>query len=188
MRRLAPALVMAAVLGTPATVGAEPVGLFGYFKTICAADLDPARAAVRAAEQGFAPSSKKPRAPGMDDARGFEKTVDGREFFVIVGRGKGKPRDDMPASSTVACGVGLKGKDGAAMAAGRSWVGVPVSRTVMGVAFHGFRQTGAGRIPLSFEDKPALKAALAASDFNVLTVSGLGGVTFLMLSRTREAT
>ena len=64
---------------------------------------------------------------------------------------------------------------------------VPASKTVMGIGFHGFRQTAGGRAPLSFDDKPATKAAVLAGDLNVLTVSGLGGVSLLVLSRTKAA-
>ena len=189
MRLAQPVMIAALAFATiPQAVAAEPdPSLISYFKTICGPDVDPARVAARATVQGFLPAKKKPRLGGMDEVRGFEKTIDGREFFVLAATGKGKPRDGLPASATLACGVGLKGRDEAAVAAGRRWVGVPASRTVMGVAFHAFRQTGSGRAALSFDDKPALKAALTASDFNVLTLSGLGGVTFLMLSRTREA-
>lgn len=193
MRRL-PTVLILAILVVPAMTGsraaAEPVeaGLFSYFRTICAPNPDPDQGAARALTAGFAPSKKKPRAAGMDEVRGFEKSVGDHEFFVIVGRAKGKPKDDMPASLTIACGVGLKAKDEAALAAGRKWVGVPVSRSVMGVGFHAFRQTGSSRAALSFEDKPATRAAVLAGDLNVLTVSGLGGVSLLMLSRTKAAT
>jgi hypothetical protein len=187
--RLIPVTLAIALIAAPGSLArdADP-GLFGNFRSICAADPDPVRGVARALEQGFLPAKKPTRAPGLDEAKGFEKTVGDRAFFVIVGRGKGKPRDGMPASATIACDVGVKGKDEAAMAAGRKWVGAPVSRSVLGVAFHAFRQTGDARTALSFDDKAATRAAVAAGDLNVLTVSPLGGVTFLMLSRTRVAT
>jgi hypothetical protein len=184
-------LILAMTATAPAARGEtapSQASLFTYFKTICGPDVDPARTAARAQAQGFAPAKKKQKLGAMEDVRGFEKTVDGREFFVLAATGKGKPRNGLPASTTLACGVGLKGKDEAAVAAGRRWVGVPATRTVMGVTFHAFRQSGSGRAPLDFDDKAALAAALAASDFNVLTISGLGGVTLLVLSRSREAT
>jgi hypothetical protein len=56
----------------------------------------------------------------------------------------------------------------------------------MGVGFHAWRQDG-GRKALSFDDKPAMKAALEANDLNILTVSGLGGVSILMLTKSRLA-
>lgn len=180
-------LLLAAAPVDRSARAAESEGLFSYFRAVCGGDPDPDRGAARALAAGFAPAKKKAKAPGMDEVRGFEKTVGDREFFVIVGRGKGKPKDGLPASATIACGVGVKGKDEAALAAGRKWVGVPVSKSVMGVGFHGFTQTGGGRRPLDFDDKPAVKAALLASDMNVLTVSGLGGVSLLMLSRTKVA-
>ncbi|MCF8505244.1 MAG: hypothetical protein K9G59_10050 [Caulobacter sp.] len=191
--RPVPTVLILATLAVAATTPSRPAlaagdaGLFGYFTTICGPELDPERSAARAAANGFAPAKKKARVGGMDDMQGYEKTVDGREFFVLAGRGKGKPKDGMPASTTIACGVGVKGEDDAGLAAGRKWIGVPASKTVMGIGFHGFRQTGGGRAPLSFDDKPAVKAALLASDMNVLTVSGLGGVSLLMLSRTKAA-
>lgn len=186
--RLIPVILAIAIIAAPGGLAqASDPGLFGYFRSICAADPDPVRGAARALEQGFAPAKKPTKAPGLDEAKGFEKTVGDRDFFVIVGRGKGKPRDGMPASATIACGVGVKGKDEAAMAAGRKWVGVPVSRSVLGVAFHAFRQADGARTALSFDDKAATRAAVTAGDLNVLTVSPLGGVTLLMLSRTRVA-
>lgn len=192
-RSLLVAVLAAAALSAPpspagAETAADDAGLIGYFRSICTPEPDPDRGAAKALAAGFVPAKKKPNAGGLDDARGFEKTVGDRAFFVIVGRGKGKPKDGLPASSTIACGVGLKGRDEAALAAGRRWVGVPASRTVMGVGFHAFRVTGGGRAGLSFDDKPATKAALLAGDLNVLTVSGLGGVSLLMLSRTKAAT
>lgn len=183
-------MIIAALAGAiagPAAAQTRDSAVFSYFRSICGPDLDPGRAAARAADQGFAPAKKKPRAGTLDEAQGFEKTVGGREFFVIVGRDKGKPKDGMPASATLACGVGVKGKDEPALAAGRRWVGVPVSKSVMGVALHGFTSAGGARKPLDFDDKPAVRAALMAGDMNVLTVSGLGGVTVLMLSKTRAA-
>lgn len=191
MRPVPTALILAMLAVASATSSdAEPSasdGLFSYFKTVCASNPDPDQGAARALAAGFVPAKKKAKAPGMDEVRGFEKTVGERELFVIVGRGKGKPKDGLPASTTTACGVGVKGKDEAALAAGRKWVGVPVSKSVMGVGFHGFILTGGVRKPLDFDDKPAVKAALLASDMNVLTVSGLGGVSLLMLSRTKAA-
>jgi len=192
MSRAVASLLIAATLASSTvaraeTAGAAP-GLFNYFRTICGPDVDPSRTAARALAEGFVPAKKKPRLGAMQDVRGFEKTVDGRDFFVMAASGKGKPRDGLPASTTLACAVGLKGKDEAAVAAGRRWVGVPASKTVMGVGFHAFRQAGGARVPLDFGDKSALAAALAASDFNVLTLSGLGGMTLLVLSRSREAT
>jgi hypothetical protein len=186
MRVLPPALIAALLVAAAGPVHAQEPGVFGYFRAICGPDLDPARAAARAADHGFAPAKKKPKAGALDEAQGYEKTVGGKEFFVITGRARGKPKDGLPASATLACGVGVKGKDEAALAAGRKWVGVPVSKSVLGVAFHGFTQAG-GRKPLDFDDKPAVKAALMAGDMNVLTISGLGGVTVLMLSKTRPA-
>lgn len=182
--RLALTVLLLLALAVPAEAQA-PADLFGLFKTICAPGPDPAAGAARARAQGFVPARKKPKAGGLDEVDGFEKTIAGREYFVVVGRGKGKPKDGLPASSTLACGVGVKGKDEAGMAAGRRWVGTPVSKTVLGVGFHGFRQSGGGRTALSFDDKAAMKAALAAGDLNVLTVFSLAGATMLMLSRTR---
>jgi hypothetical protein len=173
--------------GVPAPATADDAGLFGYFRSICGSVPDPAAAVARAAEQGFAPAKKTPKVGDLKDVKAFEKTVGGREFFVITGRGVGKARDGVPASATAACGVGVKGKDEAAMAAGRRWVGVPVSRSVLGVAFHAFRQSGGARTALSFDDKAATKAAVLAGDLNVLTVSSLGGSTVLFLSRSRAA-
>lgn len=184
-RSLAVLLAVALVASTPAPVQAQEASVFGYFRSICGPDLEPGRVAARAADQGFAPAKKKPKAGALDETQGYEKTVGGKEFFVITGRARGKPKDGLPASATLACGVGVKGKDEAALAAGRKWVGVPVSKSVMGVGFHGFTQAGGARRPLDFDDKPAVKAALLAADMNVLTVSGLGGVTVLMLSKTR---
>lgn len=180
---LAVALGMAA--GAPAV--AQDAGLFSFFRTICAPGTDSDAGAARAQAQGFTPVKKKAKIAGLDEVRAFEKTVGGREFFAFVGRSAGKPRDGLPASATNACGVGVKGKDEAALAAGRKWVGVPPSKTVMGIAIHGFRQAGGGRTALSFDDKPAMKAALLAGDLHGLTVSGLGGVSVLMLSRTKAA-
>lgn len=180
-------LVLSATARSSGAAESADAGLMGYFRSICTPDPDPDRGAARALAAGFVPAKKKPNAGGLDDARVFEKTVGDRAFFVIVGRGKGKPRDGMPASSTIACGVGFKGKDEPALVAGRRWVGVPVSRSVMGVGFHGFTLTGGARRALDFDDKPAVKAALLAADMNVLTVSGLGGVSLLMLSRTKAA-
>jgi hypothetical protein len=187
--RLSPVIIAAVLIAPTATpVHAEDAALFTYFRTICAPSPDPVAGAVRAVEQGFAPAKKTPKVGDLQDVRAFEKTVGGREFFVITGRGRGKPKDGVPASATSACGVGVKGKDEAAMAAGRRWVGVPVSRSVLGVAFHAYRQSSAGRTPLSFDDRDATKAAVLAGDLNVLTVSSLGGSTLLFLSRSRAAT
>lgn len=189
--RIATATATAAVLSltllAPAPATADDAGLFGYFRSICGSVPDPAAAIARAAEQGFAPAKKTPKVGDLKEVKAFEKTIGGREFFVITGRGAGKPRDGLPASATTACGVGVKGKDEAAMAAGRRWVGVPVSRSVLGVAFHAFRQAGGSRTALSFDDKAATKAAVLAGDLNVLTVSSLGGSTVLFLSRSRAA-
>jgi hypothetical protein len=188
MRPLLTLTAVAALIATPATFArAQDAVLFTYFRSICTPAADPAAGAARAAEQGFAPAKKTPRVGDLKEVKAFEKTVGGREFFVITGRGQGKPRDGLPASSTNACGVGVKGKDEAAMAAGRKWVGVPVSRSVLGVAFHAFRQAGGARTPLSFDDKAATRAAVLAGDLNVLTVSSLGGSTVLFLSRSRIA-
>lgn len=193
MRPIATALTLAALIlaATASPSGAaSPAGdasLISYFKAICGPDLDPDRSAARALANGFFPARKKPKLGDMEDVRGFEQIVGGREFFVLAARGRGKPRDGNPASSTVACAVGVKGKDEAGLAAGRRWIGVPASKTVMGIGFHGFRQTAGGRAPLSFDDKPATKAAVLAGDLNVLTVSGLGGVSLLVLSRTKAA-
>lgn len=185
--RLAVTVLTCLALAAAVPARAEaPADLFGLFKSICGPGPDPAAGAARATAAGFAPSKKKPKAVGLDEASGFEKTVAGRDFFVVVGRGKGKPRDGLPASATTACGVGVKGKDEAGLAAGRRWVGVPASRTVMGVGFHPFRQSG-GRAALSFDDKAATKAALLAGDLNVLTVIGVGGNAMLMLTRSRAA-
>lgn len=186
MRIAIPAILSLALLA-PAPARADDGGLFGYFRSICGSVPDPATAVARAAEQGFAPAKKTPRVGDLKEVKAFEKTVGGREFFVITGRGVGKARDGLPASATAACGVGVKGKDDAAMAAGRRWVGVPVSRSVLGVAFHAFRQAGGARTALSFDDKAATKAAVLAGDLNVLTVSSLGGSTVLFLSRSRAA-
>lgn len=184
--RLALTILISLALATPtAAQPAQPADLFGLFRTICAPGPDPAAGAARARANGFVPARKKPKSGGLDEVDGFEKTIAGREYFVVVGRGKGKPKDGLPASATVACGVGVKGKDEAGMAAGRRWVGTPVSKTVLGVGFHAFRQTGGGRTALSLDDKPAMKAALAAGDLNVLTVFSLAGATMLMLSRTK---
>jgi len=184
--RLAITVLISLALAAPATAApAPPADLFGLFKSICAPGPDPVAGAARAKAQGFAPAKKKPKAGGLDEVDGFEKTIAGREYFVVVGRGKGKPKDGMPASSTIACGVGVKGKDEAGLAAGRRWVGVPVSKSVMGVGFHAFRQGAGGRGALSFDDKPAMKAALAAADLNVLTMFSLGGATMLMLTRSK---
>lgn len=182
-------LLLAAVLIVPTAIPAqaEDAVLFTYFRTICGPTPDPAAGAARAVEQGFAPARKTPKVGDLQDVRAFEKTVGGREFFVITGRGRGKPRDGVPASSTSACGVGVKGKDEAAIAAGRRWVGVPVSRSVLGVAFHAYRQASGGHTPLSFDDRDATRAAVLAGDLNVLTLSSLGGSTVLFLSRSRAA-
>ncbi len=185
--RIAIAAILSLALLAPAPATADDAGLFGYFRSICGSVPDPAAAIARASEQGFAPAKKTPRVGDLKEVKAFEKTVGGREFFVITGRGAGKPRDGLPASATAACGVGVKGKDEAAMAAGRRWVGVPVSRSVLGVAFHAFRQAGGARTALSFDDKAATKAAVLAGDLNVLTVSSLGGSTVLFLSRSRAA-
>lgn len=187
--RFTASIIIAAILASTAAAPAvaQDAGLFGYFKTICAPGTDPDAGAARAQAQGFAPAKKKSKVPGLNEVRGYEKTIDGREFFVFVGRGAGKPKDGLPASTFNACGVGLKCKDEAALAAGRKWVGVPASRSIMGVAVHGFRQAGGGRTALSFDDKPAMKAALMAGDFNGLTVSTLGGVSVLMLSKAKPA-
>jgi hypothetical protein len=187
MRLAVPVLIAAALVSAAPARAQPPADLFGLFKSICAPGPDPAAGAARATAAGFGPAKKKPKAAGLDDLQGFEKTVAGREFFVVVGRGKGKPKDGMPASTTIACGVGVKGKDEAGLAAGRKWVGVPASRTVMGVGLHGFRQSGGGRAALSFEDKAATRAALLAGDLNVLTVIGVGGNAVLLLSRTKAA-
>jgi len=185
--RIATAATLSLALLAPAPATADDAGLFGYFRSICGSVPDPAGAVARAAEQGFAPAKKTPKVGDLKEVKAFEKTVGGREFFVITGRGVGKPRDGVPASATAACGVGVKGKDEAAMAAGRRWVGVPVSRSVLGVAFHAYRQAGGARTALSFDDKAATKAAVLAGDLNVLTVSSLGGSTVLFLSRSRAA-
>jgi len=186
--RLIPILTAAAILAcTAAPAVAQDASLFGYFKAVCAPGTDPDAGAARALAQGFAPAKKKPKMGELDDVKGFEKTVGGRDFFVVVGRGKGKAKDGMPPSATTACGVGVKGKDEAGLAAGRKWVGVPSSKTVMGIAFHAFRQSGGARAALSFDDKPAVKAALLAADLNVLTITGLGGNSLLLLTRTRPA-
>lgn len=187
--RIATAAVLSIALLSPAPAKADDGGLFGYFRAICGSvpDPDPAAAVARAVDQGFAPAKKTPKVGDLKEVKAFEKTVGGREFFVITGRGVGKPRDGVPASATAACGVGVKGKDEAAMAAGRRWVGVPVSRSVLGVAFHAYRQAGGARTALSFDDKAATKAAVLAGDLNVLTVSSLGGSTVLFLSRSRAA-
>ncbi|MDP1632969.1 MAG: hypothetical protein Q8L66_16265 [Caulobacter sp.] len=192
MRLVSTALILATLMVTATTSSlavAAPADatLFAYFRTICGPDLDPGRSAARALGQGFVPAKKTAKLGGLDDVQGFEKTVDGREFFVLAASGKGKPRDGMPASSTIACGVGAKGKDEAGLAAGRRWIGVPVSKSVMGVGLYAFRQTPSGRAALSFDDKPAARAAVLAGDLNVLTVSGLGGVSLLLLSRTKAA-
>jgi len=185
--RIAIAAVLSLALLAPAPASADDAGLFGYFRSICGSVPDPAAAIARAAGQGFVPARKTPKVGDLKEVKAFEKTVGGREFFVITGRGAGKPRDGLPASATAACGVGVKGKDEAAMAAGRRWVGVPVTRSVLGVAFHAFRQAGGARTALSFDDKAATKAAVLAGDLNVLTVSSLGGSTVLFLSRSRAA-
>ena len=89
MRPVATALVLITCLIAAPSVRAEPsANLFGYFRAICGPDLDPGRSAARALAQGFVPSKKKPRVGGMDDMQGLEKTVDGREFFVLAGSGK----------------------------------------------------------------------------------------------------
>lgn len=165
---------------------AQDAGLFGVFRSVCAAGLEPVGVGSRASAQGFAPARKTPKLGDMKDVKAWEKTVGDREFFVVVGRVDGKARDGLPASKAVACGAGVKGKDVAGLAAGRRWAVVPVSRSVMGVGFHAWRQDG-GRKALAFDDKPAMKAALAADDLNILTVSGLGGVSMLMLTRSRLA-
>lgn len=187
MRFAITVLIAAALAAATPAQAQPPADLFGLFKSICAPSPDPAAGAARATAAGFAPTKKKPKAAGLDEVSGFEKTMGGREYFVVVGRGKGKPRDGMPASATLACGVGVKGKDEAGLAAGRRWVGVPASRTVMGVGFHSFRQAGGGRAALSFDDKAATKAALLAGDLNVLTVIGIGGNAMLMLTRSKAA-
>jgi len=173
-----------ALIGSPAV--ADDASLIGVFRSICAPGFEPGGVATRATAQGFAPAKKTPKLGDMKDVKAWEKTVGGREFFVVVGRVDGKARDGLPASKAVACGVGVKGKDEAGLAAGRKWAAVPAARSVMGVGFHAWRQEG-GRKALSFDDKPAMKAALAANDLNILTVSGLGGVSMLMLTRSRLA-
>ncbi len=185
--RLTSGILAIAIAAAPVAATAQDGSVFGYFRGICGPDLDPGRTAARAADHGFAPAKKKPKAGGLDEAQGFEKTVGGRELFVIVGRGKGKARDGLPASTTVACAVGVKGKDEAALAAGRRWVGVPVSKSLMGVNVYGFRSAGGARTGLDFEDKPASAAALAGNDFNMLTAGSFAGVTLLMWTKSRAA-
>lgn len=180
------ALALASAAAAPAPAIAQDASLIGYFRSACGPGLEPGGVASRATAQGFVPAKKTPKMGDLKDVKAWEKTVGGREFFVITGRGEGKPKDGLPASATLACGAGVKGKDEAGLAAGRKWVGVPVSRSVLGVGFHAFTTAG-GRKALSFDDKPAMKAALSAGDLNVLTVSGLGGVSILMLSKSRPA-
>lgn len=180
-------LVLLVALTAAAPAAAQDASVFGYFRSICGPDLDPARTAARATQQGFAPARKKPKTNGLDEAQGFEKTVAGRELFVIVGRGKGKAKDGLPASTSVACGVGVKGKDEAALAAGRKWVAVPVSRSLMGVSVYGFRGGRGARAPIDFDDKEVAKAALMAGDFNMLTTGSIAGVTVLMWTRSRAS-
>ncbi len=185
--RIATAAVLSLALLAPVPASADDGGLFGYFRSICGSVADPDAAVSRAADQGFVRAKKTPKVGDLKAVKAFEKTVGGREFFVITGRGVGKARDGVPASATAACGVGVKGRDEAAMAAGRRWVGVPVSRSVLGVAFHAFRQAGGARTALSFDDRAATRAAVLAGDLNVLTVSSLGGSTVLFLSRSSAA-
>jgi hypothetical protein len=169
-----------------APAAAQEASLFGLFRSICAPGLDAGGIAARAAGQGFAPASKAPKLGEMKGVKAWEKTVAGRELFVVSGYVDGKPRDGLPASHALACGAGVKGKDETGLAAGRKWAAVPAARSVMGVGFHAWSSVG-GRKALAFDDKPAMKAALAANDLNILTVSGLGGVSILMLTRSRLA-
>ncbi|MBP7703961.1 MAG: hypothetical protein KA105_01595 [Caulobacter sp.] len=178
-------LTLAALLAA-APAGAQDASLFGLFRSVCVAGLEPGGVAARASAQGFAPAKKTPKMGDMQDVKAFEKTVGERQFTVVAGRSQGKPRDGMPASTTLACGVAVKGKDEAGLAAARKWAAVPVSKSLMGVTFHAWRQ-GGGRTGIDFDDKAATKAALLAGDLNVLTSTALGGSTLLMLSKSRPA-
>lgn len=175
-----------AVVLVAAPSHAQDASLFGLFRSVCTPGLDAGGIASRATAQGFVPAKKTPKLGDMKGVKAWEKTVAGREFFVVSGHVNGKPRDGLPASFALACGAGVKGKDEAGLAAGRKCSGVPTARSMMGVGFHAWRQDG-GRKALDFDDKPAMKAALAANDLNILTVSPLGGVSMLMLTRSRAA-
>ena len=91
--RIATAAILSLALLAPAPATADDAGLFGYFRSICGSVPDPAAAVARAAEQGFAPAKTTPKVGDLKEVKAFEKTVGGREFFVITGRGVGKPRD-----------------------------------------------------------------------------------------------
>lgn len=178
--------LLAVTFFTAPAASAQDAGLFGLFRSVCAPGLDAGGVGARASAQGFAPAKKTPKLGEMKGVKAWEKTVAGREFFVVSGHVDGKARDGLPPSFALACGAGVKGKDEAGLAAGRKWAAVPVARSVMGVGFHAWTSAG-GRKPLKFDDKPAMKAALAANDLNILTVSGFGGTSVLMLTKSRLA-
>mgnify|MGYP001559325557 FL=1 len=96
--RIVIATVLSLALLAAAPASAEDAGLFGYFRSICGSVPDPSAAIARAADQGFAPAKKTPKVGNLKEVRAFEKTVGGREFFVIPGRGAGKPRDGLPVT------------------------------------------------------------------------------------------
>ena len=82
--RIATAAILSIALLAPAPASADDGGLFGYFRSICGSVPDPAAAVARAVDQGFAPAKKTPKVGDLQEVKAFEKTVGGREFFVIT--------------------------------------------------------------------------------------------------------
>ena len=182
--RGAPIITAALILLAAGPANAAEAGLFGLFRGICGPGLEPAGVAARATAQGFTPAKKPPKSDGATETRSFEKTIDGREFFVVAARRSDKAEKEMPASSTLICGAGVKGKDEAGLAAGRAWAGVPAAKSILGVSIYLFTQQG-GRKAVGLKDKAAARAAVEAGDLHTLTASGIGGASLLLLTRTR---
>lgn len=177
------ALVLPAMTPSWGIAASADASLFGYFRDICLnTDAREALAASKARELGFAASKYALPASEIEDLQAFEKILEDRLLFVVIGRARSEATGERPASMTRTCGVTVNWSDPASAAEADAWAGVPVKR-VESVAYYGFRQATAGRGPLPMDDRSAVRAAIESGEAGLLTITQTDMMTILALTR-----
>ena len=171
---LAGALLAAA----PAAARAEAAapGVYGSFQTLCVATGGDRAAALAAADRdGWSPvpdALLSSFAGQFKNASGRLKSSSSGIAFLILGE-----QEQVEGGQTLhmkACGVGGSASDPAAVASAvQAYAAVPPSdRSTAERSIWAYTEEAGRHAPLSFTDKPALKAALAKGNARVLFEQG----------------
>lgn len=186
-------ILLAATAAASLILAAGPVsaaeGLFESFQRICVAHPHDKDAVVAAAlADGFKPMEPAPATrPGPQY---FERTVDQRQFGLVVEVDEYPAGAEGPAGVRVGCGVTADGEDKAAIAAARAWIAMPAAQEAGGLSFFFFREKGGARTPVSLEEGPAADAlwseVLLAGEMRTLRLQDSSVMTAIILDSSRE--